>query len=280
MLRKERLVMRLLSEQGHQNVPYAHSLDLTSASHKPACMQDIHGQVTSHYERIGNIKRRVAYALSRIHLQNMGRDRLPGWLPSLDLTAFMSSWRSSWKEALSNPCFEREFNVYTQQLEHAAQRFIDAMTAFRKEEKYITLIHGDMLPPEFDHVVIYKGKPFFIDWGNAQAETFYLDLPNYFETSEALFYRDLLVREGLDISKSDFIDRYLEAGRYVGFKYLNAGLTRWSPGPTKYRGKLLLVALRMAIDGTIPQVSFSAKGKLWHSLLNEHRETINRSRNF
>jgi hypothetical protein len=273
MLLKERLVMNFLCNQGHKSIPYTHSLDMESSFYQPSCMQDIRGRVTTEFDNVKAIKGKVASALSKVHVRNMGFER-PDWLPPLDLKSLMIGWQSSWSKALSNSSFEREFGVYTTQLEQAAQRFLRSMAAFRAESEYSTLVHGDMLPPAFDHVVISNGEPFFIDWGSAQFDSFYLDLPCYFSPQDVMMYRDQLICRGFDISVSDFMERYLEAGRYVGFKYLKAGLKQWSSGPTKYTGKLLLIALRMAIKGTIPKPGFSLTGKDWRFLLSEHNQLI------
>lgn len=276
-LLKERRVLELLSEQGHANVPYTHSLDLHSDARMLVCLQDLGG------ERLplpDDFDRQVAKALAAIHYRNLGTGNQLPWLPRADRAYFedflvKEVWRANWLEALENPDFAREFASYTPLLDEAAAHFVAEMDALYREGTSLTVTHGDMHPiQDGHHVLLYHCKPYFIDWGWTYYGSFYLDLPNYFTPATVPLYRDALAELGLDIPLPDFMQRYYATYCYVGFKYLCAGIWNWSPGPTEQTGKILLPMLKKALGGIINESGFTVSDATWQHLLDEHKSKV------
>jgi hypothetical protein len=131
------------------------------------------------------------------------------------------------------------------------------MTALWEESTANTITNGDMHPPDGGNFAVYGGQPYFLDWGWTYYGPFYLDLPNHFTAQTVQYYRQALADRGLAIAERDFMDRYYAAGRYVGFKYLCAGIWQWPPGPTEETGRMLLHMLQRALTGVFPESAFA-----------------------
>src|SRR5581483_3117460 len=96
-----------------------------------------------------------------------------------------------------------------------------------------------------DHVRADGDRAYLIDWGQARYGPLYLDLPNYFTPDEALLYRDALAELGHAIPTDLFLQRYRQATRYPGFKYIGFVLYMWRPGqPGSLQGPLLDMVLQ------------------------------------
>jgi hypothetical protein len=126
---KERQVLDLLSQEGHMNVPFAFTHDLTTEGLVLTCLQDLGST------RVGiptsvdvtpptpELDQHVARALSAIHVPHLGQQQQLAWLPRADdayVTDFLirDVWRGNWEAALTtNPAFANEFAQYTPALE-------------------------------------------------------------------------------------------------------------------------------------------------------------------
>lgn len=275
----ERQVGALLSDAGHANVPFTHTLDLHTDAPSLTCMEDVGGP------KLGlpgglpgaparGADRAVARALAAIHVRYLGMiDDLP-WLPPGDrryATDFLIAqvWHSWWDRALAeHPTFAREFDRYTPRLEAAADRFVCAIDDLWREGTSLTLTHGEL---HSEHILLRAGRPHFIDWATAHYAPFYLDLVTYFTPDRVGCYRDALAAEGVRVPKAEFMDRYREMGRYVGLKWLCSGIWQWGAGPTEQTGRRLLHMIAWALDGEWPDQAFLLSEAHWLRLLACHR---------
>jgi Phosphotransferase enzyme family len=270
----ERQVGEHLSRQGHGNVPYTHALNLDTNVPALACMQDL-GQrkLALPGGTPADIDDRVACALAAIHVANLGQAESMPWLPPAD-AAYVSDfllaqvWRSWWDQALTTkPAFAREFARYTPALDAAAVRFLATIQELWREGTSLTLTHGEM---HGEHILLHDGRPYFIDWATAHYAPFYLDLVVYFPPHQVEVYRQTLAREGVDIPRDEFMERYREVGRYVGFKWLCSGVWQWKAGPTAVTGRRLLHMIQWALEGTWPERAFLLPDAAWQRLLAQH----------
>lgn len=279
MLLKERRALDLLSQDGHLNVPFTYTSDLTTEGPVLTCLQDL-GR-----ERVGiptgedatpttaQLDQQVARALAAIHVPHLGKQHQLDWLPCADVdyvTNFLVSdvWRGNWENAMAeNPAFAAEFAPYTPTLERAADQFARTIQALWQEGDSLTLTHGEV---HGEHIMLYQGRPYFIDWGWTYYGPFYLDLPAYFTPQTVHHYHQALLQQGVELSLADFLERYHAIGRYVGFKYLCSGLWQWSPGPTSARGQRLLMTIQWALDSTWPARAFAVSPAAWEQLLSTH----------
>ena len=286
MHRKERCVLHELSQQGHANVPFAFAEDLTSDTSVLTCMQDLGAA------RVGipsaedstptspELDQQVAQALAAIHARNLGRTDLTGWLPNADptyVTDFLvkAVWRDNWEQSLaSNATFAREFARYTPALEKAGAQLAKSMQSLWAEGNALTVTHGEV---HGEHIMLHQGRPYFIDWGWTYYGPLYLDLPAYFTPHTVHHYWRALNEHGVRISELDFMARYREIGRYVGFKYLCSGMWIWPPGPTEVTGRRILMLIQWAIDGTWPERAFAVSPVAWQKLLAEHQQRLHLS---
>jgi len=226
---RERRVLARLGAQGHPTIPFSHTLDLTTDAPALFCQQHVGSQ------RAGaapDFVPQVAEGLAAIHCANLGRAAEMDWLPRADHTFFVGTllavyWRPHWETTIAHAAFAEEFGEYAQKLEEAAGHFLRTMDALWAEGDSLTLTHADIYHP---HVLVYEGRPYFIDWGQAKYGSFYLDLPNYFTPDTVLLYRDALARRGHEIPVADFLERYYEVGRYPGFTYMPIPLSQWRAG--------------------------------------------------
>jgi len=160
-------------------------------------------------------------AASRIHHMNLRRADELDWLPRANHAYFanhiLADFRRQLALAMEHPAFAAQYGHLAQQMEAAVSPFLSAMDALWEAQDTVTLIHADL---SSDHVRMYQGRPYLIDWGQVRLGSLYLDLPNYFLPDTVLLYRDALAELGLDIPEEAFMQRYAEAGRYPGFKYM------------------------------------------------------------
>ncbi|MAS36714.1 MAG: hypothetical protein CL610_22105 [Anaerolineaceae bacterium] len=172
----------------------------------------------------------VAQGLARLHAAN--RTHCPDWLPrASDNTMdelYLRATQTQWERCLRDNAFFAEFGAYSARLTQALEQFLALMDAFTAEGDMLTLINCDLHP---DHIrLLADGTPVFIDWQQACYGPFYLDLVNYFTVESVLLYRDALADAGYAIPPAAFIERFREAGRYMGLRYLEVGLLAWQTG--------------------------------------------------
>jgi aminoglycoside phosphotransferase (APT) family kinase protein len=283
MGRNERRVMHLLSSEGHAHTPFAYVPDLEREGPCLVCMQDVGSTKMGIPLRSDDrspsaaVNQQVAAALASIHLHYRGRGLELGWLPPADAPhitgrLLTDMWRSRWDEALqTNPAFAREFGHYTPHLEAAGACLRRTVASLWQEATSLTLTHGDL---HGDHVLLWHGHPYFIDWDWAAYGPFYLDLPALFTPSTVHHYREALVAQGLEISEPDFMERYHQIGRYVGFRYLCSGIWEWQAAPKTIIGRRLLLTIKWALDGTWPHRAFSVPDDAWHQLTQDHARGV------
>lgn len=261
----ERQVITLLNRQKQPGIPLAFADDLQTdkplsqssgagqppveATFEPeeeasglVCMQFLENKLPAD-------SRKVAEALAALHFANLGQR--PDWLP-LAARPYIEDYiigeiyRPHWQAALEIPEFQRDYGHLTEPLEQAAQRFSAFNEMLWQEGTSLTLTHADL---HNQHVLTdAAGQPYFIDWGQARYGSFYLDLPNYFSLEQALDYRAALARNGLEIGEAEFKERYTEAGRYAGFKYMSFCLWSWQTFEPKYDASRLAL-LKVALNG-------------------------------
>jgi aminoglycoside phosphotransferase (APT) family kinase protein len=224
---RERRVLALLLSQG-QCVPFCHTFDLVTDQPALVCQQDLS---TDAPHAPADVARQAARCLARIHAVNRGRAGDLAWLPRADRgyleEVILADYRQQLARACERPEFSREYGAVVQQIEQAVGPFLAAMETLWQEGDSLTLIHADMME---NHVLVSAGHPHLVDWGQARYGPLYLDLPNYFTPDNVLLYREALAEFGHDIPASAFMERYREAGRYPGFKYIGFLLFLWANG--------------------------------------------------
>jgi hypothetical protein len=283
MARKERRVLHHLQDQGCPALPFSYTKDLTTEGPVLTCLQDLGNRkvgiplVEALPEPAPGFDQAVARALAAIHTRNLGRGADLPWLPHADagyVTDFLvkAVWRDNWETAMANnAAFAAEFDRYTPHLESAAEQFARTVEALWREAASLTVTHGEI---HGDHVLVYEGQPYFIDWGWTYYGPFYLDLPAYFTPQTVHLYHRALVEQGIELAESDFLERYHAIGRYVGFKYLCSGIWQWPPGPTAITGQRLLMTIQWALGGTWPARAFAVSPTAWRRLLAEHEQLV------
>ncbi|WP_072733081.1 phosphotransferase [Paenibacillus sp. ov031] len=272
---KERMAMKTLTDQGHQNTPATFSLDLETDEPRWMAIEDL-GSVKSPPPGV-EWSPRVAEALARIHALNMHRGSEMLWLPHAD--------RHYWENYLvtqvsvdhfqtlieQNPEFYREFGAYLPLLREKANAFARDMVALYDEKESLTLTHGDLQSVDGSHIHYYNGKPYFIDFGWCYYAPFYIDLASYFNLEDAKIYYKELIANGISLSYDDFYERLRAAFRYSGLIYLYPSIRQWSLGPTELTGKRLLHMLKIILTGEFPERRIDYSSKLFSKLLNEHK---------
>ncbi len=234
---RERKVLALLSAQ-RQAVPFSHTLDLLTDEPRLLCQQDLSGDPDEQVSL--DIVQREAERLARIHSANLDQAEALSWLPRMNRSYFeeviVADFHRQLAKAIERPGFVAEYADIARQMEQAVDPFLATMEELR-EDGPLTLIHGDM---HNGNIRVHGGHPYFLDWEHACYGPLYLDLPNHFMPADALRYRDALAALGCDIPRERFLDRYQQAGRYVGFKYMGFLLHSWMNGWTdSLRGPLL-----------------------------------------
>jgi len=222
----ERHALVTLYRQGQPAVPFCHTLDLVSEGPAPICMRYIQSDPN---DAGYGFLRLAARELAAIHAKNLANHDLLTWAPPADRGFYeggyvLKTWRDCWYELLKDMDFKSEFGQYCQPLETAAVDFLAAMGELWDEGKTLTLIHGDL---HDGNVLSENGKPFIVDWGQAHYGSFYIDLPNLFSAEVIPFYLQALADLGCEIPRHEFMRRYRQAGRYVGFKYIAFTLSGW-----------------------------------------------------
>ncbi|MBN9388747.1 MAG: phosphotransferase [Chloroflexi bacterium] len=269
----ERRVLQRLSEQHLPGLALSHTLDLVTdkplgrpsgAGQPPPpppvldlaadasmliCQQYLAGGTTD--KPSPEFKSQAAVSLAAIHAANLGNQAELSWLPVTDAAFYntfivgKSLW-PFWEGSLKVPEFVERFGHLTPVIEETEQRFLRFAQTLWEEGDSLTLVHADL---HSGHVMADQGQPYFIDWGQAHYGSLYFDLPNYFSAQEALEYRVALARLGHEIPQKDFLERYHEAGRYVGFKYLSYCLWTWQNLEPKYDDSRLAI-IEMVLNGT------------------------------
>ncbi|WP_079693709.1 phosphotransferase [Paenibacillus sp. RU26A] len=272
---KERMAMKTLTDQGHQNTPATFSLDLETDEPRWMAIEDL-GSVKSPPPGV-DWSPRVAEALARIHALNMHRGSEMLWLPHAD----RHYWESYLVTQVSvdhfqtlieqNPEFYREFGAYLPLLREKANAFARDMVALYDEKESLTLTHGDLQSVDGSHIHYYNGKPYFIDFGWCYYAPFYIDLASYFNLEDAKIYYKELIANGISLSYDDFYERLRAAFRYSGLIYLYPSIRQWSLGPTELTGKRLLHMLKIILTGEFPERRIDYSSKLFSKLLNEHK---------
>ncbi len=244
----ERRVLAWLGARGGA-VPRSHSLDLATDAPSAVCMQYV-GDAQPPAERVPQ----VARALAAIHAAGMGHVQDLSWLPRAD-AGFAAEWivhacwRDPWQHVLAGDeyvdafgnhwgppkaggDFAAQLGAYTQPLEGAAARFVEAVARLWDEGDSLTLIHADF---HGDHARLFEDHEYIIDWGFAHYGPLYIDLPNYFTRDDALLYRDALAELGHEIPADVFLTNYDAVRPYPGFKYFGIGLWNWCYGDPPHR---------------------------------------------
>ncbi len=240
----ERRVLQHLHGQ-QQCVPFSHTLDTTTDAPMLVCQQDLGGDEAP--AAPADLARHVARCLASIHAANRGRRDGLGWLPPADHAymenVILADWRAQLQQAMRYPAFVAEYDALVPEMERAATSFLADMDALWADDDVLTLIHADM---QDAHVIPHTGHAYVVDWGQARYGSLYLDLPNYFTPDEALLYRDALAERGHAIPTDLFLQRYHQATRYPGFKYIGFVLHTWRPGQA---GSLYGPLLDMVLQG-------------------------------
>ena len=196
-----------------------------------------------------DLARRAARCLASIHAAHRGRREALGWLPRADRAymedVILADWRAQLQQAMRYPEFVDEYGSLVPEMERAATSFLADMDDLWADDA-LTLIHADM---QDAHVIPHAGRAYIVDWGQARYGSLYLDLTNYFTPDQPLLYRDALAERGHAIPADLFLQRYHQATRYPGFKYIGFVLHMWRPGqPGLLHGPLL----DMLLHGRLP----------------------------
>ena len=244
----ERRALAWLGNRGGA-APLSLTLDLATDAPVPVCMQYV-GETQPPAERVPQ----VAQALAAIHAAGMGHAQELSWLPRAD-AGFAAEWivhacwRDPWQHVLAGEeyvdafgnhwgppkaggDFAAELGAFTQPLEDAAARFIEAVARLWDEGDSLTLIHADF---HGDHARLFEDREYIIDWGFAHYGPFYIDLPNYFTRDDAFLYRDALAELGHEIPADVFLTKLAAVRPYPGFKYFGIGLWNWCYGDPPHR---------------------------------------------
>lgn len=234
----ERRVLNRLNDQKQAIVPFSHSLNLTD-SEALICLEDAGSPITPTDDTHQNA---LADGLANIHVANIGAEAELTWLPKTDRAYFADfilgwTWRLAWESALEDATFIRQFGDYIPKVQSSAKTFPDTMESLYNDAKTRTLIHTDIYAGH----VMASNKPFIIDWGQTHYGSLYLDLPSYFDTPESVdVYRLALEKQGVNIPKDEFLEKYHIAGRFVGFRYMWGWIEEWRkhPGDANEQGVL------------------------------------------
>ncbi|MDE0608289.1 MAG: aminoglycoside phosphotransferase family protein [Anaerolineaceae bacterium] len=250
---KERRILQLLNDQG-QAVPPALSPASTrrSADRAPLLMPFARSRPMDRI--LGDpcvpMTQQVARGLARLHAANRGQ--CPAWLPrAADDTMsrlYLQATQDEWARCMDAAAFRREYGQYDRPLRESLARLLDFVAALDEEGSCFTLLNSDLHP---DHIRLFGGQPVFIDWEQACFGPLYLDLVNYFTLETAMLYRDALAEAGFAIPTAAFMQRYREAGLFMGLRYLEVGLVNWQAGGEVWlRGRWFFhYCLAMALGG-------------------------------
>ncbi|MCE2488811.1 MAG: aminoglycoside phosphotransferase family protein [Anaerolineae bacterium] len=229
---KERRILQLLNEQG-QAVPPALSPPsaVDSVDRAPLLMPFARSRPMDRVLGDPNapMTQQVARGLARLHAAN--REQCPVWLPrAADGTMtrlYLQATQDEWARCMDDARFRRKYGQYERPLRESLARLLDFLAALDEEGSCCTLLNTDLNP---DHIRLYTGRPVFIDWEQACYGPLYLDLVNYFTLETAMLYRDALAGAGYPVATAAFMQRYREAGLFMGLRYLEVGLLNWQAG--------------------------------------------------
>lgn len=274
--RKERMAMKVLTEQGHSFTPAAFSPDTDTDEPRWMAQQDMGRNPVP--AAVGPAwMAQVANALAQIHADNLGRGAAMPWLPHAD----RAYWQAYLIRSISvdhferlmenNADFRREFGAYLPALRRNAEKFAADMAELYAEGDSLTLTHGDLQTVDGSHVYDCGGKPCIIDFGWCHYAPFYVDLASYFSFEDARLYYDAMVRRGISLHYGDFEERLRAAFRYSGLIYLCPSVMQWGQGPTEQTGKRLLQMLKIVLTGEFPERKIHYSEALFRQLLREHR---------
>ncbi len=225
-------MLALLNEQSQPNVPFSHTIDLTTDAPARMCLQDVGDtyRPVSLAPISDEALRQEAAGLAAIHYRNLGQNKTLGWLPRVDSTYVKARvldiwWRPAWEKALRNAPLRQVLDPHIPAVEQAAVRLAGDMEPLLSDPHTQTLVHTDIHP---SNVLVHEGRPFYIDWSATHYGSLYLDLPHHFCTREqAEHYRAALAAYGEIISTTDFDASYRAAARLIGFRYLWWTLAGW-----------------------------------------------------
>lgn len=244
--RIERLALKRLNQQRQPLVPLSHTLDLNGDGEALICMLNAGDEISPTH--IHTYHQPLADGLAKIHLANMNQADDLWWLPKTDRAYFADfilgwTWRSAWERALEDANFVEQFSDYIPKVQASAKQFPDLMEQLYDDPSTRTLIHTDI----YTGHILATDKPYLVDWGQSHYGSFYLDLPNCFETSDhAEIYRQALAQQGMHIPRDAFVQKYQMAGRFVGFRYMWYWLEEWRKHPADWNEQGLLYMLQKA----------------------------------
>lgn len=235
--RKERMVMKRLTAQGHHFTPASYSDDYTSPEPKWMLLQDL-GKRAAAPKNDSDWIRNVASAFSEIHGNNMGRANEMPWLPCADADYWnrivtQISVSHFEKAVCEDNDFAQKFESVLPKLQSVGKKFAADMVSLCKEREWMTLTHGDVQDVNGSHVYNIRKHPYIIDFGFSRYAPFYIDLVDYFSLDEAHQYRQALAKKGFRISSKDFEERFRIASMYPGFIYMFPGIMQWKKGSEK-----------------------------------------------
>lgn len=244
--RIERRVLARLNSQHQPIAPLSHSLDLNTDGEALVCMLDAGKEIPPMNTHLYH--QTLADGLAQIHFANMNHEAELAWLPKTDRAYFADfilgwTWRLAWERALEDSNFVEQFSDYIPKVQASAKQFPDMMQSLYDDASSRTLIHTDIYAGH----ILATDKPYIVDWGQSHYGSFYLDLPNCFDTPEsAEIYRKSLAKQGVSISEDEFIRNYHIAGRFVGFRYMWHWLEEWRKHPADWSEQGLLDMLQKA----------------------------------
>ena len=227
-----------LQSQRQPNVPFAHSAGVAQGERLQICMQDLGDRTRpTSLDPISAAELAAeAEGLAAIHAANFVPHAQLGWLPAIDAgyiqdMLFVRAWQPAWQAALADERFVTVFGDEIPRVEAAAATIVADVRALLNEPESQTLIHADLNP---SNVLVYGGRPYFIDWQTAMYGPFYIDLPHHHCTLEqAEHYRLALAARGRPIARGDFAERYRVAARYIGLRYMWWTLEYWREDPSQ-----------------------------------------------
>ena len=221
----ERRVFAHLNAQAQPNVPFSHTLDLTTDAPMPICVQDLGSvQRPTSLDHIQEVTlRQEAAGLAAIHAANWGHASDLSWLPRADRSYFaqmieQTYWRPHWEQIVRDPTFRAEFGSDLPRIEAAAGTIVEEMAALYNEADALTLVHTDINP---GNVLLLDGVPCFIDWHAAHFGPCYLDVPHHFFTPAlAEYYHAAMLAQNINLPRDTFTERFRLAARYTALRYM------------------------------------------------------------
>lgn len=235
--RKERMVMKRLTDQGHRFTPASYSDDCTSPEPKWMLLEDL-GKRAAAPKNDSGWMRNVAFAFSEIHGNNMGCANEMPWLPCADADYWnrivtQISVSHFEKAVCEDIDFARRYESVLPELQSVGKRFAADMVSLCREREWMTLTHGDVQDADGSHVYNIRRQPYIIDFGFSRYAPLYIDLVDYFSLDEAQFYRQALAKKGFFINPKDFEERFRTVSMYPGFIYMYPGIMQWKRGSEK-----------------------------------------------